>query len=377
MHQETNSHCRRDASLSWLLSFMVFPPSFAVGSCDYPELWMKAFLVSSKQCPRFIYVNTGSDGLGDQLERIFLALSIIYAYPSMNISLVVDDAFGSLSLLHYLPGYSSIFYDILNIPRQILKISYVRNFYRPAHVLMIGKYDFGAYLKKKTNLGSFFPCNNMFEVDVYDSCNGNWCPFFYAEEMQIILKPILQEAFMTCKSCLFFSNSTPLTPSLLNFVWHVRSGDVCYHCDNPKYYLDIYEFIVLSFKKHSTSLPPHQNIIVHQKKFSAHIPYLFYGISYVVLYATENMENVVCTLINADVLISTGSSLPPILSWFTFPDRLVLIEDVRSIGNTKALYKYLGLANDTLRVDGDLLTGNSSSRLLLERLRYALDRIIQ
>ena len=368
--------CRRDIFINLLFLVTVFPLSLTVRTCVYPKLWMKVFLVVSKQCPRFIYVNTGSDGLGDQLERIFLALSVIYAHPSMNISLVVDDSFGSSSLLHYPLGYGSVLYNILNIPRQILMISHVRNFYRPAHVSMIGKYDFGSYLKKTKNFESDFPCNTMFEVDVYDSCKGNWCPFFYAEDMQIILKPILQETFVTCKTCIDVSKFTPLTPSLLNFVWHVRSGDVCYHCDNPKYYRDIYEFILSSFKKHTISIPPHQNIIVHQEKFTTHIPYLFYSIPHLVLYATENMENVVCTFIKADILISTGSSLPAILSWFTFSDRLVLIEDVRNVGNTKALYKYLGVANDTIRIDGSVFIGNSS-RILVERLSYALNRVVR
>ena len=356
----------------WLFSI---PISFTLSDCRYPKLWIKTFLVEAQQCPRFIYVKTGYEhGLGDQLERLFLALSLIYAYPNMNISLVVDDSFGSLSLFHYLPGYSTIFYDILNIPRQILFISHVRRHYSPVHVLMIGEHDFGSYLMKKKKFLSSFPCSTMFEVDIYDSCQGNWCPLFYVEEMQIILKPILRESFAACNNCLYTSKFTPLSSSLLNFVWHVRSGDVCFHCDSPKYYHDIYEFIILSFKLHSVSIPPHQNIIVHQKPFTRHVPFLFHTIPHIVLYNSEKMEDVVCTFMNADIVISTGSSLPSLLAWFTSPARLVLIEDIRNIGDTKALFKYIGTANDTIRINGGLFSGNSSN-FLVEHLHYALDRI--
>ena len=337
---------------------------------------MKAFLVD-KQCSRFIFVNTAFEGLGDQLERIFLALSLIHAHPNMNISLVVDDNFGSLSPFHYLPGYGTIFYDILNIPRQILLISTVHKLYRPDHILMVGKHDFGSYLMKTMNFESSFPCNTMFEVDVYDSCQGNWCPSLHEEEMQLILKPVLREVFAACNNCRYATHFTPLIPSLLNFVWHVRSGDVCYHCNSPNYYHDIYEFIISSFKRHHISMPSHQNIVVHQKTFSRHIPYLFHEIPHLVLFNSEHMKDIVCTFMNTDVLISTGSSLPSVLAWFTFPERLVLIEDGRkTFGNTTVINKFVGNVNDTIRIDGDLMN-SKSSRFFVEQLHPALDRILK
>ena len=45
-----------------------------------PDLWKKSFDVSDERCPRFMYVQTGGDGLGDQLERIFLAMSLIHGW---------------------------------------------------------------------------------------------------------------------------------------------------------------------------------------------------------------------------------------------------------------------------------------------------------
>ena len=136
---------------------------------DCPLAWKNSFVVTNDQCPRFMYAQTGIEhGLGDQLERIFLAMSLIHGrsyttdgqprtyihfltvicsttninscnhqgYPDMNITLVVDDTFGSSSLFHYPEGYGTIFHDILHFPRHILRYSQVSDcvvahFYQP------------------------------------------------------------------------------------------------------------------------------------------------------------------------------------------------------------------------------------------------------
>ena len=44
-------------------------------------------MVTNEQCPRFVYVKTGIEhGLGDQLERIFLAMSLIHGRSSRPVS---------------------------------------------------------------------------------------------------------------------------------------------------------------------------------------------------------------------------------------------------------------------------------------------------
>ena len=140
----------------WLLLFLVRTSAFTSESNNYdacPESWRKSFLVTDNQCPRFVYVQTGIEhGLGDQLERLFLAMSIIHGrwsqtrsipyslckhsyiistlfagYPSLNITLVVDDTFGTRSLNHYPEGYGTIFHELLNFPRHILRYSLVNN----------------------------------------------------------------------------------------------------------------------------------------------------------------------------------------------------------------------------------------------------------
>ena len=185
--------------------------------------------------------------------------------------------------------------------------------------------------------------------------SGQWCSYYYANEMQEILKPILREAFDTCpvKSPVKSARSpvksprspvksprspvkSPLDPTALNIVWHVRSGDVCPHCDDPIYYHTIYQFIARSLsldnltgergiltveRKNLTGergnrtsslsnsqsnfdwLLPHQNIIVHQRYFSPHIPRLFSSLPHIILFASEDMNKVVETMLYADILV--------------------------------------------------------------------------
>ena len=75
----------------WLLLFLVCTAAITSESVNYdacPELWRKSFLVTDNQCPRFVYVQTGIEhGLGDQLERLFLAMSIIHGRWSQTRSI--------------------------------------------------------------------------------------------------------------------------------------------------------------------------------------------------------------------------------------------------------------------------------------------------
>ena len=154
--------------------------------------------------------------------------------------------------------------------------------------------------------------------------------------MQGILKPILRDAFDTCpvKSPVKSPRAqvkVPLDPNALNIVWHVRSGDVCPHCDNPNYYHTIYQFIARSLSKDNLTEErgnltnergnftesqsnfdwtfPHQNIIVHQRYFSPHIPYLFSSLPHLVLFNSNDMGRVVETMLHADILVTTDHTI--------------------------------------------------------------------
>ena len=56
---------------------------------------MAACAESSAKCPRYLSVESTHDGLGDQLERLFAALSLAWRHRDSGITLAVAKDFGS------------------------------------------------------------------------------------------------------------------------------------------------------------------------------------------------------------------------------------------------------------------------------------------
>ena len=139
----------------------------------------------------------------------------------------------------------------------------------------------------------------MVIIDAYDTCRG-WCPFFYSNDIQRIIKPFLRStlSYSNCSSSSSLSSlsslSLPLVSNKINIVWHVRSmsitGDVCNHCNDSDYYTSIYNSILPAFTTTTTATSTttkyldHQNIVVHMKSFSQKVPSLFKDIPSVRLY---------------------------------------------------------------------------------------------
>jgi hypothetical protein len=226
-----------------------------------------------------VYVDTWYHGLGDQLERLLLGMSVSYLHKYSQITLVVDDKFGTVSQ-HLKGGYEEIF-RLLGLPTyRFLQLSTVNRHFKPVRRLVLNNYR--AILDKAPTL---IKCGEMHEIDIYDSCIG-WCPYFFIGETQKILKPLLRSAYKNESKCLnhkfkkiihvnessltisfsanlkisneeiprintavhegSLSNFSPINPEKLNIVWHVRSGDICLHCStNGKFmYMCIYNYIV-------------------------------------------------------------------------------------------------------------------------------------
>ena len=286
-----------------LLSVNSATPDSSSSSID--DLW-KPVLAINESCPRFVYCDTSHQGLADQLERLFLSLSISYQYRSSYITLVVPDNFALVSL-HRKAGYADVFKSILGIPVHALnRFSTIKKLHRPKDIdINSFKGSYGDYLHGIKDLSLLVACHSIIIIDVYDTCRG-WCPFFYANEIQDIVKPFLRSTLMfsncsssssSSSSSSLSSPSSPSSPSSLpllvnkiNIVWHVRSigiaGDVCGHCNDSSYYTNIYRSILPAFTNiisNSTYLD-HQNIVVHMKSFAQKVPSLFQDIPFLHLY---------------------------------------------------------------------------------------------
>ena len=150
------------------------------------SLWSPMLEVNAS-CPRFVFADTGHDGLGDQLERLFMGLSLSYkaslGKEGVSITIVVPDTFGKKSL-HFSHGYQEVFHDILGIPHNITTMSQISKDKQMKRVSLTEE-NFSAYLSGKRSFADDVGCNTIVDVDVYDTCGGVWCPFRHSADMQV------------------------------------------------------------------------------------------------------------------------------------------------------------------------------------------------
>jgi hypothetical protein len=99
----------------------------SVNNEELDKLW-KPLININENCPRFVYVNTGVDGMGDQLERLSMGLAMVHSaasYDTANpntskggFTLVVSDDWENVEKsLHKetAKGYHSV-YVYLSVP---------------------------------------------------------------------------------------------------------------------------------------------------------------------------------------------------------------------------------------------------------------------
>ncbi len=55
----------------------------SVNNEELDKLW-KPLVNINENCPRFVYVNTGVDGMGDQLERLSMGLALVHSAASYD-----------------------------------------------------------------------------------------------------------------------------------------------------------------------------------------------------------------------------------------------------------------------------------------------------
>jgi hypothetical protein len=301
-------------------------------------------------------------------------LAISYGYLDKSITLVVDNSYGKHSD-HYTNGYGDIFNQLLGLPDNIHRIASVRQSYRPSETLLKLANAIplnGDYIRK-------FPCNHMHMIDGYDSCIG-WCAFHFSREIQNIIKPLLRMTYQQHSSCTKYIGP-PLQPDAINILWHIRSGDVCPHCEDSQYYQSIYESIlkIIMKAKQFNFNGKVNNIIMHTENFRNHALNLFTNIPNTVFYSHEDISHIICNFINTDILIATGSSFPSVMCYFTKHLKPILIEDIRIFAiNEKAKYIYVTNEDDAFHMkNGKLLHDDEAIELIVNTLKSngVFDRI--
>lgn len=346
----------------------------------------KAVTSVNPHCPRFVYSDTGHEGLADQLERLFLALSLSVNYLDMKITVVVPDNFAAASS-HTTLGYRNIMHGLLGLPH-FLTMSSVNHTYRPIIQKIDQKGDLKEYFRRTKPLytTSEFPCNTVLAINVYYSCKY-WCPFFLSEDMHLV-KPLLRHIHprhSLCSNLPYFHKNVqslegpvmtfPVLPDQVNIVWHVRTGDMCLHCSDSSYFDQIYRFIAPAIVGPNASNPVKFKIIVvymeggggkqnGTRSKGAEIDKLFKNIPNILKFPSPDLPSVVCTFLQADVVISLGSTFPSMVLWFSPQLKPVLLEDVRHWAiEVNASYLHTTMPRDAFHMQSGVFLHNTTDQL--------------
>jgi hypothetical protein len=254
------------------------------------------FLVDGK-CPKFVLASTGQGGLGDQLEHYVFGLYIAKLFHAT----IVIDGFNKGMVMdgsteHAGSGaYRSIASGLLNIDFNLTK-EMVDTTYKPKHMHLT--YD---QVLAQHNKGSPQPCNTLVQADIY-SCGG-WChltrPLHSVRATIWTLRN--NTARPTCKKWRVekFGKS-----DVKRIIWHIRSGDICLRCEDTNYFKSVDSLLKTALAGYNYS------IIFESQKAVPTIQALFPQYQFNV---NTPLYDFVCNFLSADIVITSGSSIVPML----------------------------------------------------------------
>jgi hypothetical protein len=206
------------------------------------ELWAPLLNVNEK-CPRFVAVVATTDGFGDQLERLFVSLTLAWRHRDEGVTLVIPKEFGMESIHKH--SYYPIFQNVLGLPANILKLQDVMGKWKPTVRDIIGNY--GEYMDKRRSFITDTPCNTITNIDIYDACTGTWCPLIHLDSIWAGLGELLPLTYQlngnycSTKAPVKYETLRKITSSknrsnnnandaaaavvVTNVVWHLRRFD--------------------------------------------------------------------------------------------------------------------------------------------------------
>jgi hypothetical protein len=272
-------------------------------------------------CPKIYLITTGHIpfGFGDQMERYTYGRYMSYL---LKLPYIVD-GFRDQPSHHSQIGSSS--YDTVATLLGIeisnkTAIKYQYNITNEIYLTykQIFKYSRNISVDDKY----FIPCHR-FVVSSIDNCQG-WCTMRTGYRALEQTRPILfsqHNAYDTCyKMNLGYVNKNT---SVVDNIWHIRVGDICLNCGNLHYFRTVYSDIqsMLSFRNTTIRL-------TFESQDESRLGFLRKEFSFAEFSHTSLLE-VVCKFITCDILITSGSSLPAVVAYFTKPWHPIVFEEFK------------------------------------------------
>lgn len=155
-------------------------------------------------------------------------------------------------------------------------------------------------------------CNTFIESFIM-SCNDKWCldshPFDFFSDISWILRN--NTARLQCQSEIQPPEDNE--SNAVNIVWHIRTGDICLHCNDIEYFQSTWSLVSNAVGNNSGNV----NLAFHSQSdvpwLKPFFPQATFSINSTLLYT-------VCSFFTSDIFITSGSALGSITAfappWF-------------------------------------------------------------
>jgi hypothetical protein len=217
-----------------------------------------------------------------------------------------------------------------------LNLTYVKDLFKN---LTFNTYRFEEVLRKSKAMNSGkekMPCYSAIESDI-GSCEGGWCPLtfpnykFHEEVLWILRNNTARERCL--RKQMGFKGSK--SHSSVNVAWHIRSGDICLHCQSADYHshlLDLLSSAVNGGGGHWGKRGDGLNVVFESQSPIPDLQAAFPNASFS---SNSSLIASVCTFLTADILVTSGSSMP-VVAAFAPPFSPLIFEERRKDNNPQS-----------------------------------------
>lgn len=274
-------------------------------------------------CPRFVSCQTGTGGLGDQLEQ---AVYCIYIATLLDADVILD---GFLQSSHRGGSEYRDAAALLGINLRLTVDGARSYFVNPplsSPPTWITAPEAEALNSDVRSGKKALPCHTLYASDIR-TCSGvdAWCdvrPFFNNFDATFF-RLRRNDAKQACldRGLGFTSRGES---NAVHISWHIRTGDICLHCGDVSFFQRIYSQLLsvsVIARSHVIAFESSHRVewLDNQSMFSRA---LFY-------HTNQTLFETLCRFITADILITSGSSFAPFVAAFLPPLSPIVLEERR------------------------------------------------
>lgn len=281
-------------------------------------------------CPIYFSCKTMSNGLGDQLERYTYCLHVAKLL-GLNGSDMLVQGFAHAPEKHTganeLPEIAA-FLGIETEATRGLSVSTLRKGRNRLPVWQVSLYQVFQMHARLLEGDWELPCGAVYTSEM-NSCHG-WCT--RKTERYTALEDVqwTKRGNHVRQKCHAAGLGFPEQRSAVQVVWHVRNGDICLQC-RADFYTELHAQLraALGQRPMAMTFESQRPIQFNSKPQLRDLPQ-FKGATY---NHNATLLASICTFLTADVLITTGSSLPVFVASFGDPWQPILFEERVKGGN--------------------------------------------